>query len=101
MAARERWREHVERSASRGLTATQYGAQTGLKAGSLRVWKWRLRRENPGGSAQATVASFVELRVPEDARMELELPGGRRQRIPSSFDASALRRLIKLLEGAS
>jgi hypothetical protein len=36
--------------------------------------------------------------APHDARFELELGAGRRLRVPASFDAAELRRLLDVLE---
>jgi hypothetical protein len=56
MAARALWREHVERWASSGLTATQHGAQTGLEACSLML----LELERCGGSNQSRIRPVNE-----------------------------------------
>jgi hypothetical protein len=50
----------------------------------------------------ATLPTMIEVRAHSvgDDRFEIEL-GGRRVRVPPSFDADALRRLITLLEEAS
>jgi hypothetical protein len=71
--------------------------------GEKRAWPKRQRRssgpsvakenaENAGGLIEIQVAS------PTDARVELELRGGRRLRIPAGFDAQALKQLLDLLE---
>jgi hypothetical protein len=44
---------------------------------------------------------LVEMRAPDNHRVELELQGGRRLRIPATFDSAALRRLLEVLEGVS
>jgi hypothetical protein len=102
MAARDQWRKHIEQWAASGLTAAQYGEKAGVNPRTLTYWKWRLGRERgEGASPKGAVATLVEFRAPEDTRMELILSGGRRVRVPTSFDAPALRRLIDVLEGAS
>ncbi len=101
MAARDRWREHVEQWISSGLTAAEYGDQAGVNPRTLSYWKWRLGRESRGSTTSTSVATFVEVRPREAAHFELELRGGRRLRVPASFDEAALRRLVVFLEGAS
>ncbi|MGD0679402.1 MAG: hypothetical protein ABSC94_28745 [Polyangiaceae bacterium] len=92
MEARDRWREHVEQWKASGLTAAQYGDRAG----------WCLGRETRACvTSEAALATFVEVRTPEDSRLELELAGGRRLRVPASFDPAILRRLVDVLEGGS
>jgi transposase-like protein len=101
MSTRDVWREHVERLGSSGLTAAQYAERWGVNASSLKVWRWKLGRESRQEPAKSAVAALVELRAPEDQRVELELHGGQRLRIPATFDAVALRRLLDVLERVS
>jgi hypothetical protein len=45
------------------------------------------------------VSGFVEVQaVPRDGRFELDLGAGWRLRVPASFDATELRRLLEVLE---
>jgi hypothetical protein len=102
MSARDWWREHVEQWAASGLTAAQYGERAGVNPRTLGYWKWRLGRDARACVASRTaLAAFVEVRPTEDRRFELELAGGRRVRVPASFDSAALRQLIEALEGQS
>lgn len=101
MAARDVWGEHVERWEASGLTAAQYAEQAGVNASSLKVWRWRLRRECSRVGSRTAVAALLQVRTPEDGRVEVELRGGQRLRVPPSFDVASLRRLIELLEGVS
>ncbi len=102
MGTRDKWREHIEQWTSSGLTAVQYGERAGVNPRTLGYWKWRLGRDTRTHVAPPTaVATFVEVRAPADGHFELELAGGRRLRVPASFDAAALRRLLEVLEGAS
>ena len=98
MATRDAWREHVDRWESSGLTAAQYAERWGINASTLKVWRWKLGRESPQAPAKSAVAALVELRAREDDRVELELHGGQRLRIPATFDPAAL---IELLAGVS
>jgi len=52
-------------------------------------------------AASTDLARFIEVQAVRDTGFEVELAGGRRVRVPSSFDAAALRRLLDVLEGAS
>lgn len=89
------------------MTAQAFAGASGVNAGTLRHWKYRLRRPVPPSAAAEGQRSGSTLRWPlvevigapvPDARFELELARGRRVRVPASFDAEALRRLLVLLE---
>ena len=107
-SAREQWRERVARWRSSGLTAKEFAARDGVNASTLSCWAWRFRREGDVGVEDvrrrtlAALPTMIEVRAHPvgDDRFEVEL-GGRRVRVPPSFDADALRRLITLLEEAS
>jgi hypothetical protein len=101
MGTRDRWHEHVEQWASSGLTAAQYGDRAGVNPRTLTYWKWRLGQESRERVTPTTVAAFVEVHPRREEGFELELRGGRRLRVPASFDEPALRRLIELLEGST
>lgn len=103
----DEWRKRVERWRESGLTAEQFAVEVGINAGTLRFWQYKLRKLARGESksrtpksASATAAPFVEVRAasPINAGFELELAGGRRLRVPTSFDADALQRLLGVLE---
>lgn len=88
-----------------GLTAKEYAARAGVSDRSLTYWKWRLRKEAGEATAAqepaAALASIVEVRTGVEGRIEVELPSGRRIRVPASFDAAALRGLVEALEQRS
>lgn len=110
-AARERWAGLVRRWRRSGQTGREFAEATGVNAGTLAHWAWRLKREGKGGAARtpkrrprsvrvpAPEGRFVELIVdgPADGRFELEFGDGRRVRIPVGFDAAALGRLLAVL----
>ena len=88
------------------MTAQEFAVASGVNAGTLRHWKYQLRRPAPSPTAERQ-RSASKLRWPlvevisapvTDGRFELELARGRRVRVPASFDAEALRRLLVLLE---
>ena len=100
-ATREKWRERVAQWRSSGQTAREFAARRGVNASTLSHWAWRLRQEPRGGAALARVPTMIEVhaRPVADDRFEIEL-GGRRVRVPPSFDVDSLRRLLSALEEA-
>ena len=104
--AREVWGRLVSQWRSSGETAREFAAKHGVKASTLSGWAWRLGRERAAdakGQASPPQSRMIELRgIPvqmHEECFELEV-GGRRVRVPPSFDEDALRRLIGVLEGA-
>ncbi len=97
---REKWAERVARWKASGQTATQFQAKTGIRAGSLRYWQWRLRKEQPPQRARAFVevapATILPAAAPES--LEVVLSRGLRLRVPPRFDADAVRQLVDALE---
>ena len=109
---RQHW---VEQWQDSGLTAEAFGARHGLNPGTLRYWKYSLKRhpQAPSASPHTTRAQqglppqveaalpLVELRtttVLKSAPFELELFPGRWLRVPAGFDKESLRSLLQLLE---
>ena len=109
--SRDEWKKRIERWRESGLTAEQYATELGINAGTLKFWKYKLGRpeavadwHQPKRPKQAKAASvtlpLVEVRPAVGATesgFELELSGGRRLRIPASFEADALGRLLTVL----
>lgn len=91
-----------------GLTASEFASRHGLRATTLAWWKWRLgqagsepRRNPPRRGREAKDAlPVIELRPAAiaDERFEIAV-GSARVRVPRSFDAEALSRLLAVLEG--
>lgn len=107
-ASREEWRRRVARWQRSGMTARAFASASGVNAGTLRHWKYRLGREQRGAPAARSTGSslgwpFVEVvgTSVADGRFEVELGRGRRVRVPASFDVAALRRLVSVLEEAT
>jgi hypothetical protein len=118
--AREEWAKRVERWRDSGLKCAEFAAEVGINPRTLTYWKWVLgkeargekrawpskkgcKRAQPtvatGASTSAVVSGFVEVQaVPRDGRFELDLGAGRCLRVPASFDAAELRRLLEVLE---
>jgi hypothetical protein len=101
--SREEWRRLVGRWRRSGLTAGAFAAEAGVNRGTLQYWKYALAREAPDAGKQTALSDIVELRsaTSSDQRFEIELRGGRRLRVPSSFDGDALKRLLAVLESAA
>jgi hypothetical protein len=103
----EEWRKRVERWRESELTAEQFASELGINAGTLRFWQYKLKKLGHGESVQQRATKpksvsppFVEVRPVEavSGLFELELGNGRRLRVPASFDAHALERLLGVLE---
>ena len=101
------------------MTCAEFAAELGINPRTLTYWKWVLGKEARGekrewpkrqerslSATKVTTATaarssgLIEIQVasPSDARIELELRGGHRLRIPAGFDAQGLKQLIELLE---
>ena len=109
-ANRDEWRTRVERWCDSGLSARQFAAETGINAGTLQYWKYKLRKLNdavPRGQRRSAprpiVSSLIEVRplsVGGDSRFEIELNNGRRLRLPAVFEPDAVKALVAVLESA-
>jgi len=112
--SREVWVRRVERWRESGLSIREFAARHGLKVGTLSHWSWRLRSEQArdpatpgpqpsprsnGVPSSLAPLSFIEVQAAlTEERFELELTDGRRLRIPTGFEATALQRLLGVLE---
>jgi transposase-like protein len=110
-AGREEWQKRVQRWKDSGLTAKEFAAETGINAGTLQFWRYKLKhgtrsptRTKGKSASDEILASLVEVHAPTvvsvDQRFEIELGNGRRLRVGGGFDAAALRALIAVLEAA-
>ena len=107
---RDEWAERVRRWRRSGLPAKEFAHSVGINSGTLTYWACRLGRERrlrDAASPRSEVSrpapdvGFVEIMAGSggDCRFELELGNGRRLRIPASFEAPVLERLLAVLEG--
>lgn len=89
-----------------GLTAEEFAQQEGVRAATLRHWRWQLGtggRDRRGDRRRE--AKFVEVVAPQRTEradgegFEVQLGNGTRVRIPGRFDGDELRRLLEILEG--
>lgn len=93
-----RWLALRERE---GLTYAQLAARSGVNAGTLAHWAWRLRRESEPRSNDA----FVELvplegdgATPSTSRIVVELRGERRLVVDTAIESAELTRLVQAIE---
>lgn len=104
--AREREMRSVLRELERsGLGVTEFARQRGISPGTLGWWRHVLRQRGRGEAREAPdERGFVEVVVDGGAAatstFEVVLRSGSTVRVPSDFDAAALRRLIATLEAA-
>jgi transposase-like protein len=106
---RDEWRRRIDRWKDSGLTAKEFAAELGINAGTLQVWRYKLRgdrRQRPRtkASSDTILSSLVEVRPPViagvDHRLEIEVANGRRVRVGIGFDVDTLRALLAVLETA-
>jgi len=115
--SREIWAKRVERWRDSGLSATEFAAEIGVNANSLRHWGWRVnadrrRVETKATPLEAEALAWVEVAAPngEDVslpppsappteKLELVLASGLIVRVPARFEPEALRRLLAVVVG--
>lgn len=99
-ASQARWTAALARQvlaawSASGLSRQEFADKHGIQEQRLYNWKRRL-----GETTSATDVQFREVAVPAvstDVGFELVLPNGLLLRIPRSFDATALARLLGIL----
>ena len=106
-SSREEWRKRVERWKDSGLTAEQYASELGINAKTLQFWKYKLAKPEPSGPRRVRRRKGAKGALPlieiqptaaaGDGMFELELSSGKRLRIPSTFEAEPLERLLAVL----
>ena len=107
--SREVWAKRVERWRESGLRANEFAAELGVNAATLAQWKYRLaaeaRAERPSPTMTTEPVRFVEVKATAEpaalavakSTFEIVLPSGITVRVPSQFDATALRRLVDVM----
>jgi hypothetical protein len=102
--SREEWCKRVERWKDSGLTAEQYASELGINAKTLQFWKYKLAKPAPSAlrarrRPRVEAVSLIEVRPAsaEGGAFELELSGGKRLRIPVTFEVESLERLLAVL----
>ncbi|WP_394840662.1 hypothetical protein LZC95_26550 [Pendulispora brunnea] len=100
--AEARWRVHVEKWKTSGLTVREFASQERLSVQSLWAWKGRLLGVTRPVSKPKFVPIVVtskETKADKSAPFELILRTGHTLRVPAHFDAKALRRLLDAVGG--
>lgn len=116
-ATRQLWRQRVEAWLRSGLPRQQFAANHDIHPQTLSWWKWRLAKDgdltfvaSPAADhdpAHLAKVDFVELDAGHRARdrhdgrhepIELVVDDEHCVRLPTSFDAGALHRLLDVLE---
>ena len=118
--SRDEWNKRVVRWQASGLTAEEFAAELGIKAGTLRHWKWQLgweaRGKPPRASAKRPTSSvrrrrrapketvkFSELLIPQaepPSPIEIVVDGSV-VRVGPQFDEGVLRRVLAVVKGAA
>jgi transposase-like protein len=106
---RQRWTpEHaraiLKKQASSGLTAREFAERERIDPSRLYYWRERLGTGHQLAASAASMperAAFVEVRSHRPSRIELVLRTGHVLFVPDSFDASALGRLVEILDRAT
>jgi hypothetical protein len=123
----EQWAKRIERWKDSGLSAKEFAAETGVNAGTLSYWRWKLtaaervRASDNAAAVQTTggaeltrglkrrgrparvLPACVELPVAAVAAAPVMLEllfGDVRVRVPSDFDEAALTRVVRVLQVA-
>ena len=97
MERREQMRTWLARREARGLTFRELSIETGVPAGTLGFWAWKLRTE----LCEDPPPAFVELvaKQPEsNGRLEIVLANGRRVLVGDGLDEAQLLRVVRALE---
>lgn len=101
---RQAWPELLARWEASGESAAEFARRIGTGAATLYRWRRELKRTAAGRDPAPALAKLVEVRPAvaawADERFEVRLAGDRSVRVPQSFDAEALGRLLRVLEAA-
>jgi hypothetical protein len=99
-ASRARWSTAVARGvlaawSVSGLSRREFAERHGLQ--EQRLYNWERRLAEPDTTAGVQFREVTMPAVGVDSRLEVVLPSGTVLRIPSSFDANALARVVEVL----
>jgi transposase len=119
--SRAEWAKRVERWKDSGLTAKEFGAETGVNPSTLSFWSWKLGSEQREGRRTSTAPSphsrkrgaepkrdkpaarLVEVSTvvtSSPPMLEVVLGRGARVRVPAGFDEATLTRVVRAVEAA-
>ena len=84
-----------------GLTQVRFAAEHGIAFATFRYW---LRRRK-SAAGRAVSRRFVPVRLPiidpaSEPMLEITLGGGRRVRVPASFDPDVLAAMLRAIESS-
>jgi hypothetical protein len=99
------WRKMIAAQAKSGLPISKFCKREGLTEGSFYQWRKKLAsavaadaaRMSPPTTMPATRFVPIELEPPVAASFEVSFPNGCRLAVPSQFEETTLRRLVRLI----
>ena len=107
----EHWRRIISRQRRSGLTQAEFCRREGVAAYSYSWWKRELVKRDttaPNVGEGESQLSLVPVTLKQAsaplgafAAFEVVLTNGRMLRVPTSFDATALKRLVSVLEDST
>jgi transposase len=94
----QQWRRLLSEWQASGFSISVFCARRRLPAASFYAWRRELKRRDAQRAAFVPVHVLADATAPRGDSLELVLAGGRTVRVPPSFDAATLRRLLSVLE---
>lgn len=99
-ATRARWTSEVAREvlaawSASGLSRQEFADKHGIH--EQRLYNWQRRLVETGADTNVQFRELAAPAVSLDPRLEVVLPSGVLLRVPSSFDAAAVARLLEIL----
>ena len=89
----------LARREARGLTFRELSIETGVPAGTLGFWAWKLRTELGDEDPPPAFVELVARQQPESrGRLEIVLANGRRLLVGDGLDEAQLLRVVRALE---
>lgn len=98
---REEQRRLIQEWIESGESAATFAARISVASNTLYRWRAAMTDAAPKipGPALSRIIEVRTAEIPGDTRFEIQV-GGRRVRVPGSFDEAGLRRLLRVLETA-
>jgi transposase-like protein len=97
---RDEQRRLIQEWDESGESVAAFAARIGVASNTLYRWRAASTSASLPASTLARIVAVRAAAMPADTRFEIEL-GGRRVRVPVSFDEMGLRRLLRVLETAA
>lgn len=98
MERREQMRTWLALRKARGLTFRELSLETGVPAGTLGSWAWKLRRESRDEEHPSAFVELVFTQPESSGRLEIVLANGRRVLVSDGLDEDQLLRVVRVLE---